>query len=129
MLLLRAWRWQTALDCEMLISPDTLQVLLTGFTEVVKVTNHNGLWDAKLAWYSLSATHHICLNGLEYGRGILSFRSTRTLIVEFFAVWAKFLETSGYWTVNNRVFILHMTNVFGSFCDIYGPAWISKFLN
>ena len=30
------------------------------FTEGVKVMNHNGLWDAELAWYSLSATHWIC---------------------------------------------------------------------
>ena len=27
---------------------------------VVKQTNHTGLWDAELAWYSLNATHWIC---------------------------------------------------------------------
>ena len=31
MLLLRSWRWRTTLDIEMLSSPDTLRVLLTGF--------------------------------------------------------------------------------------------------
>ena len=31
-------------------------VALDAFAEVVKVTNHTGLWDAQLAWYSPSAT-------------------------------------------------------------------------
>ena len=38
-------------------SPDTLQVLLTKFIEVVKVMNHTGVRDAEIAWYSPSATH------------------------------------------------------------------------
>ena len=29
----------------------------------VKVTNHNGQWDAKLTWYSLNATHLIYFYG------------------------------------------------------------------
>ena len=29
---------------------------LAAFAEVVKVTNHSGLWDAELAWYSSSTT-------------------------------------------------------------------------
>ena len=36
----RSWSWQTKLDCEILASPDTLRVLLAGFAEVVKLTNH-----------------------------------------------------------------------------------------
>ena len=44
----------------MLSSPDTLQVLLTGFAELVKLTKHTGLWDAELAWYPPSVTHWIC---------------------------------------------------------------------
>ena len=43
--LLRLWRWQTTVDCEMPSSPDT------EIAEVVKVTNHSGLWDAELTWY------------------------------------------------------------------------------
>ena len=32
---------------------------LDTFAGDVKVTSHAGLWDAKLGWYSLSATHQI----------------------------------------------------------------------
>ena len=53
-------RWCSTLNCEMQCSPDTIQVILTGFAEVVKITNHTGLWNAELAWCSLSATHWIC---------------------------------------------------------------------
>ena len=56
----RSWRWRTTLDCEMPNSPDTSRVLLAGFAEVVKVTNHTGLWDAELSRYFPSATHRIC---------------------------------------------------------------------
>ena len=56
----RSWRWRTTMDCDMLISPDTHRVILTGFAEVEKMTNHNGLWDADLTWYSPSDTHWIC---------------------------------------------------------------------
>ena len=38
---------------------------MNAFVEVVKETNHTILWDAKLAWYSLSAACHICRSGLE----------------------------------------------------------------
>ena len=60
MLLPRLWTWQSMLNCEMLSSPDTLPVLFVGFAGVVKMTNHTGLWDAELAWYSPSATCWIC---------------------------------------------------------------------
>ena len=56
-----SWSWRTILDCAMPSSPDTHWMLLTGFAEFVKVTNHTGLWDAELAWYSLIVTHWICL--------------------------------------------------------------------
>ena len=38
---------------------------LDAFAKVMRVTNSTGLWKAGIAWYSLSATHQICLNGLE----------------------------------------------------------------
>ena len=60
MLLLTSWKWRTTLDWEIPNSPDTLWLLLIGFADVVKVTNHTGLEDTKLAWYSLIATHWIC---------------------------------------------------------------------
>ena len=41
-------------------SPDTLLWLLTGFAELVKVTNHTELCDAVIAWYSLVSTRRIC---------------------------------------------------------------------
>ena len=59
----RWWRWRTSLDCEKLSLPDTRRVPLTGFPEVVKVTNITGLWEAELASYSPSATHLICQGG------------------------------------------------------------------
>ena len=62
-----SWRWPTTLDCKILNSPDTYQVLLTGFAGVVKVTNHTGQWDTELAWYLPSATHRIC-RGREGGQ-------------------------------------------------------------
>ena len=47
------------------------------FTKVTRMTNHIGLWDADLAWYSsLNATYCICLYGLEYGLRNRSFKST-----------------------------------------------------
>ena len=48
--LLKSWRWQTTLDSEIPSSPDNLWVLLAGFAEVMKVTNHTGQWDTKLTW-------------------------------------------------------------------------------
>ena len=56
LILPRSWEWRTTLDYEMPISPDTLWVLLAGFSEVMKVTNRFALWDADFAWYSPSTT-------------------------------------------------------------------------
>ena len=50
---------------------------LYDFAEVMKVTNHTWLWNAKLAWYSLSAIRRICLSCLEHGFGIQTLRPTR----------------------------------------------------
>ena len=57
---LSSWSWWTTLDCEMPRSPDTLWMLLTGFTMIVKGTSNTGLWNTELAWYSPSATRQIC---------------------------------------------------------------------
>ena len=51
-------------------------VVLDAFAKVIKMTNHPGLWDAKLAWYSPSATCQICRYGLVHDLGIYSFRPT-----------------------------------------------------
>ena len=59
MFLLKLWRWWTTQDSEVPISPDTLQVLLARFTEVVKVMNYTGQWNTNLAWYSPSSTRLI----------------------------------------------------------------------
>ena len=55
-------RWLTTQDCKMPSSPDTHHVQLAIFADVMKLTNNTGLCDAKLAWYSLSATRQICLS-------------------------------------------------------------------
>ena len=49
LLLPRSWRLRITLDCEMTSSHDTLRILPAGFVEVVKVTNHTGLWDTQLS--------------------------------------------------------------------------------
>ena len=50
--------------------------LWTPFPKIVKVTNHTGQWNAKLTWYSPSATHWICLYGVEHNLLIQDFRLT-----------------------------------------------------
>ena len=45
--------------CYILVTRNSSTDLNT-FAKVMKVTNFTGLWDAKLTWYSLSATHWIC---------------------------------------------------------------------
>ena len=75
-----AWMWQTTLNCEMLISPDTLRVPLTRFAEVVNVTSHSGLWNAELAWYSPCATHQTCW-GCECDKPLWTVRCWAHLIL------------------------------------------------
>ena len=78
-------KWQTTLDCEMLSSPDTLQVLLGGFTS----------------------------NGLEHSLVSCAFRPTwPCLIVEAFTTRAKFLQPSGYCTMINYIFNLFSQQMF-----------------
>ena len=58
-------------------------VTLNAFAEIMKVINQTGLQDAKLAWYSPSSIHQLCISGMEHGFGIHDFRSTCLyLIVE-----------------------------------------------
>ena len=60
----------------------------------MKAMNHTGLWDAKLTWYSPSATFQICLDGLERGLKIHGFRSTLSyLIVMLLTIQAEFFFT------------------------------------
>ena len=70
-------------------------IALNGFAEVVKETNHTGLWDAKLAWYSVSTIKQIHVYGLEHDLGIHNFRPNLPyLTVEVLANQAKFLQPS-----------------------------------
>ena len=50
--------------------------VLNAFAKGVKVTNHTGLWDGKLAWYSLSATLQIFPYDMKQSLGIHSFKPT-----------------------------------------------------
>ena len=94
---------------------ETLDIL----GEIMKVTNHSKLWNIELTWYSLSATHWICLYGLEQGFRINSFRSTwPCLIIEILLVPAKFLKPFGFCTVINCIFPFCKTNVFSCFCSV-----------
>ena len=122
MLLLRSWRWRTMLYCEMPISPDTLQVLLAGFAKVVKMTNHTGLWDAELVWYSPNATHWIC-RGRESDKSyrIMRYRA-RLILSECYT--SDLPQQLGVGTQNTTVFgisdldrssrYLHLLTVLGS---------------
>ena len=109
--------------CNILLTRHNLAVL-DSFAGVMKVINHTGLWDAKLTWYSLSATCLICLYGLE----IHSFRLTwLCLIIKVLATQAKFLKASGYCTVISCAFTFWITNVFSCFCNIMTQFNLAKF--
>ena len=80
-------------------------------TKIMKVTNCS-----EYTWYSLNATHHICLYGLEHGLGTYGFRSTwPCLIIEVLGTQVRFLEPSGYLTVIKCTFTFCTTNFFGWF--------------
>ena len=89
------WQLQVHLDkahyTEMLSSPDTLIVLLTGLASI-----------------------------LEHSFGIHGFKSNwLCLIVKDLETWSKFLEPSGCRTVINYTFTFRRTtNVLVGFCDI-----------
>ena len=64
---------------------------LDDFTQVVKMTNHIGLWDIKLVQESPCAICWIWLYGLEYGFKIHGFRPTwPCLMVKVLATQVKF---------------------------------------
>ena len=44
---------------EGLIYENVNSAALDAFAEIMKVMNHTEMWDAKLTWYSLSATHQV----------------------------------------------------------------------
>ena len=100
----------------MLSSPDTLQVLLTGFAKVMNMTNHTGLWDAVLTWYSPSDTHWICLYSLENGLRIHVFSPTRPC--QGSCILSKISWT--IWLLYCDRLHLHFctTNIFGCFLSV-----------
>ena len=74
----------------------------------VKIKNHAGLWDTKLAWYSLSATRRVGPNDLELDFGIHTFRpSWPHLIVEVLVTRAKYLQP----IVINYAFTFRTANI------------------
>ena len=78
------------------------------FAEVVKVTNHTGLWDAELAWYSMSDIHWICLYGLKYNLKIHGFRLTwHCLIVKIsWTIWILHSDQLYLHILHNKHFYL-----------------------
>ena len=67
-------------------------VTTDAFAEIMKVTNHIGLWDADLAWYPPNVTHLIYLNSLKNGLRIHGFMTlSPCLIVKILATRAKLL--------------------------------------
>ena len=83
MVLSNLWRWQTTLNCEI----------------------------PKLAWYSPSGTHQICLSGLKLSLGIHGFKPAWPyLIIEVLATLENLLKPSRYTIVINCPFPFHTTN-------------------
>ena len=96
----RPWRWRTTLDCEMPCSPDPLQLVLVGFAEVVKVTNHTGLCDAELTWYSPIATLRICRGRKgdeQHWTEMPCSPDTLQLVLVGFAEASKVTNYTGLW--------------------------------
>ena len=121
--------WVSPKFCNILVTWGTIQLLQM----LLKVINHTGLWDAKLAWYSPDATHQICHYGLEHKLRIHGIRPTwPCLIIEVLATWVEFLQPSGYYTTINCAITFCTTNVFwGSFHGIMALFKLikHKFLN
>ena len=60
------------------------------FAEVKKMSNHPGLWDAELAWYSPCTTRRLWLNSFEHSLRIHDFLPIQSyLIVEFLATQVR----------------------------------------
>ena len=88
-------------------------------TDVIKVTNYTVLWDPKLAWYSLSATHRNYFHVLEYG--------LRIPCPTWPCLIAKVLATPDYCTVINYDITVHTTNVFSCFhCSLNSKSISSQ---
>ena len=108
--LLRSGSWRAILDCEMPSSPDILRVRLTKFAEVGKLTSHNGLWDAELAWYSPSATHQIYW-GQEADDPYWTVRCRARLIFsEYYS--PDLLRSVSWWvtlSIPDTILLLHVT--------------------
>ena len=91
-------------------------VALDTFAEVIKVTNHPGLWDAEIAWYSLSDTRLICVYGFKHDLEIYSFRPTWTcLVVKVLATGGKSFEPSSSWMGINCTVKFRTMNIFSCF--------------
>ena len=81
--------------------------VLDVFTEVMKETNHSGLWDAELAWYSPSATHLIYIHSLESTLLSLTDLSWSSKFKQNF-----FNRQVLQYRVINDSFTFHKTNVY-----------------
>ena len=80
-----------------------------------KVTNHTGLCDTELAWYSPSVT----LCSREQPRNL----TWSCQIVEVFATRTKFLEPSGYCIVINCAFTFSRTKCLWLLPQRYSQFW------
>ena len=116
----RSGSWRTILDCEMPSSPDTLGELLTGFAEVVKVTNHTGQWDVELAWYSWRATHWICL-GRECDEPLCTLRCWVSLILSECCFRTCFYDLEQVFEIQPCL-IVEILESRGKFLEPFGPC-------
>ena len=94
---------------------------------VVTVMNHPGLWDAELAWYSLSATLWICHNDFEYGLSIYTFKLTWLCqIVEVLTTRVKFLEPPVLLNFDQLRLQICTRNIFGRFRGVISQFELAK---
>ena len=93
------------------------------FWSSVNVTNHTGMWDAKLAWVLLSGFTSVAWSTAS--ECMVLSQLAISSIVNVLVIQVKFIEPSGYGTVINCTLTFHTTNVFGSFW-CYGTVQTHK---
>ena len=111
MLLLRSWRWQTIMDCEMLSSPDNPQFLFTIL--------------ASMDWSTVSESTFFFFCVFFFVFCFFPWPSWPCLLVEVLTIRAKFLEPFVQWS-QLRLHLLH-NKCFYLLLRRYGPGLISLF--
>ena len=92
--------------CNIVVMWSTILATPETFAEVMKIMNHIGQWDDKLAWYSPSATHQICLYGSEHSLRIQSSCSPSKIS---WTIWSLYCNRLYLWY--NKLFLYYQSPV------------------